>query len=78
MPGFCWTNLKTQPPLYPTAPLDPTGHLLRHACRRGLLALEKDAATASVLRRELDQDMQHIIRTYKNRPGGLADSVARF
>jgi hexosaminidase len=57
-----------------------TARLLRHACRRGLLALgQGDEGT---LRRELDADMGEIIAEYRtlwlarNRPGGLADSVA--
>jgi hypothetical protein len=61
-----------------------TARLLRHACRRALLALEEDPAQAAQLRRELDRDMQELIPQYRkvwlsrNRPGGLADSVARF
>jgi hexosaminidase len=57
-----------------------TAHLLRHACRRGLLALGQGDEGA--LRRELDADMGEIIAEYRalwlarNRPGGLADSVA--
>jgi hypothetical protein len=54
--------------------------LLRHACYRGLLALDapvKDAAT-------LDADLGEIIAEYqkvwraRNRPGGLTDSVAKL
>jgi len=58
--------------------------LMRHACRRGLLALESDPAKAALFRRELDHDMQDLILHYKqawlsrNRPGGLKDSVARL
>jgi hypothetical protein len=54
--------------------------MLRHACRRGIFALEPAAA----LRRDLDRDMQDIMRSYeqvwlaRNRPGGLVDSVARL
>jgi len=61
-----------------------TARLMRHACRRALLVLESNPTKAARLRRELDQDMQQIIRDYKrlwlarNRPGGLADSIARF
>jgi hypothetical protein len=61
-----------------------TACLLRHACKRGLLSLEKSESKAAVLRRELDRDLRQIVREYKrlwlarNRPGGLADSVARF
>ena len=61
-----------------------TARLMRHACRRGLLAIETDAARAAVLRRELDQDMRDFIPHYKqvwrarNRPGGLVDSVERL
>ena len=61
-----------------------TARLLRHACRRALLALEEDPAQAAQLRRKLDRDMLELIPQYRkvwlsrNRPGGLADSVARF
>jgi hypothetical protein len=61
-----------------------TARLLRHACRRGLLALERNPVKAAALCRALDQDMRQIIRDYsrlwlkRNRPGGLADSVARL
>jgi hexosaminidase len=58
-----------------------TARLLRHACRRGLMgvgALEASEAPA------LAADLGEIIGEYRplwlarNRPGGLADSVARF
>ncbi len=61
---------------------EQTARLLRHACRRGLLALGQAGETA--LRRELDADMGEIIDEHRalwlarNRPGGLADSVARL
>jgi len=61
-----------------------TARLLRHACQRGLLALETDPARALALRRELGRDMHEFILHYKqiwlarNRLGGLADSVARL
>ena len=61
-----------------------TAALLRHACRRGQLALAPDASTAPELRRDLDQDLRSIIAEYtrlwlaRNRPGGLGDSVARL
>jgi hexosaminidase len=61
-----------------------TARLMRHACQRGLLALEKDADQAAALRHELDKDLARIIREYRrlwlarNRPGGMADSVGRL
>jgi hypothetical protein len=67
-----------------TAEFENTAHLLRHACKRGLLALEKSEAQAARLRAELRDDLKPIVREYKrlwlarNRPGGLADSAARF
>ena len=67
-----------------TAEFENTARLMRHACRRGLLALEKRPAQAARLRAELRDDLKPIIREYKrlwlarNRPGGLADSAARF
>jgi len=63
-----------------TREYENTARLLRHACRRGLLALGQGDEGA--LRRELDTDMGEIIAEYRalwlarNRPGGLADSVA--
>lgn len=60
-----------------------TARLLRHACRRGLLAFDT-LEERDELQRELDQDMLEIIREYerlwlaRNRRGGLADSVARL
>ena len=59
-------------------------HLLRHGCQRALLSLEQRPAKAAALRRELATDLRQIVREYKrlwlarNRPGGLADSVAHF
>lgn len=61
-----------------------TARLMQHACQRGLLAFEEDPTRAATLRQELYQDMQGILSEYKriwlerNRPGGLADSIARF
>jgi len=61
-----------------------TARLMRHACRRGLLAFETDPAQVIALRRALDRDMQEFIHQYRqvwlsrNRPGGLTDSVARL
>jgi len=61
-----------------------TARMLRHACQRGLLALEQRPARAATLRRKLAIDLREIVREYKrlwlarNRPGGLADSLARF
>jgi hypothetical protein len=60
-----------------------TARLMRHACRRASAILDASLAAAGI-RRALDQDMQEIIAEYKqlwlarNRPGGLADSVARL
>lgn len=57
--------------------------LMKHACRRGLLALDAGAATADSLR-ELDMDMFGIIQEFsrlwlaRNRPGGLGDSARRL
>jgi len=59
-----------------------TARLLRHACKRGLLAL--GAGDVSALRRELDLDMLAAIQEYarlwlaRDRSGGLADSMRRF
>jgi hexosaminidase len=61
-----------------------TIRLMRHACRRGILALNPHATNASDLARALKTDMQEIISEYeklwlaRNRPGGLKDSVARL
>ncbi|WP_020580291.1 beta-N-acetylhexosaminidase [Actinopolymorpha alba] len=59
-----------------------TARLLRHACRRGLLAL--GAEGGDDVRRELAADLEGIIEEYnrlwlaRNRPGGLSDSVRRL
>jgi hexosaminidase len=69
----------------PDAPLirrefENTIRLLRHACRRGLLAQNGDAA----LRYELGEDLRLILAEYvelwlaRSQPGGLPDSLARF
>ncbi len=56
--------------------------LLRHGCRRGLLALETNAIKAHALKRELKRDALRLIKEYtrlwhaRNRPGGFSDSVA--
>lgn len=61
---------------------DLTVRLLRHACRRGLLALADDPVQASGLRRDLAADLDAIVGDFRriwlarNRPGGLAESQA--
>jgi len=61
-----------------------TARLLRHACRRGILALSSGLSATNGLRRELDLDMLGIIQDYcriwlaRNRQGGLADSAHRL
>jgi hypothetical protein len=61
-----------------------TARQLRHGCQRALLSLEQRPAKAAALRRELAANLREIVHEYKrlwqarNRPGGLADSVARF
>ena len=58
--------------------------MLRHACRRGLLAFEQKPAKARMLKRELARDLPRLIQEYRrlwharNRPGGFKESVARF
>jgi hexosaminidase len=64
--------------------LDCAARMLRHACYRGQLLQSSDALDSAQRRRDLDQDLQRIIYDYqrlwlaRNRPGGLADSVARL
>ena len=61
-----------------------TARLMRHACRRAGLIFDTAEAADAGATRALDQDMREIIEEYKqlwlarNRPGGLADSVARL
>lgn len=65
------------------AEFEHTARMLRHACRRGLLALgaEPDPAAA---RRELRADLEEIIAEFRrlwlarSRIGGLRDSVGRL
>ncbi len=59
-------------------------HMLRHACRRGLLALETDARQKASLSDQLGRDLDQLMAEYKatwlerNRPGGLQESLAYF
>ncbi|HEY9078387.1 MAG TPA: glycoside hydrolase family 20 zincin-like fold domain-containing protein [Anaerolineaceae bacterium] len=61
-----------------------TVRLLRHACGRGMLAGETNPHQAERMRQELARDMSEFLEEYReiwlarNRPGGLADSAARF
>jgi hypothetical protein len=64
--------------------IELTARLLRHACKRGQLALDDGAIDASTVANDLKQEMRQIIHEYseiwldRNRLGGLRDSVARF
>jgi hypothetical protein len=56
---------------------------MRHACRRGLRALENDPAKTRTLKRELARDFGATSKgssTWhsRNRPGGFKDSAARL
>jgi hypothetical protein len=59
-------------------------HMLRHACQRGLRALETDANCKADQSRLLGQDLDALLAEYKtvwlerNRPGGLVESLAYF
>ena len=59
-------------------------HMLRHACQRGLLALETDPGEKSSQSGLLNQDLDELLTEYKaiwlerNRPGGLEESLAYF
>jgi hexosaminidase len=69
-----------------TQEYEHTARLLRHACRLGQLTQDAGAepAGSAARRKLLDEDLREIIREYerlwlaRNRPGGLADSVARL
>jgi hypothetical protein len=56
--------------------------LLRHACQRGLLALEDSPTKSRAHKRELARDLTRILKEYRrlwharNRPGGFEDSIA--
>lgn len=58
--------------------------MMRHACRRGLLALEENPARCAEWRQALDEDLLALMGEYqqvwlaRNRVGGLTDSLARF
>ena len=58
-----------------------TAQFLRHACQRGLMALNDPTALD---RQDLAEEMSGLIDQYRaiwlkrNRPGGLGDSMARF
>jgi hexosaminidase len=59
-------------------------HMLRHACQRGLRAMEQDAHRKAVQSGLLGKDMDELLGEYRtiwlerNRPGGLAESLAYF
>lgn len=61
-----------------------TADFLRHACLRGRLAFEGDAAKAARLRQVLDRGLNELIRDFRrvwlrrNREGGLRESTARL
>jgi hypothetical protein len=61
-----------------------TARLLRHACRRGQLAVGQSGTGNIPTLEALDDDLRDIISEYerlwlaRNRPGGLADSAARL
>ncbi|HEX6606764.1 MAG TPA: glycoside hydrolase, partial [Chloroflexia bacterium] len=61
-----------------------TARLMRHACRRGQWLVDCEHGDTAATRHALDADLRDIIREYeriwlrRNRPGGLADSVARL
>ncbi len=64
------------------AEFESAGALLRHASKRGLLALEDNPTKLRVFKRELRRDLEHTLKEYRwlwharNRPGGFKDSVA--
>jgi hypothetical protein len=64
--------------------LELAARMLRHSCRRALLALRDEGLNGPQTRRELADDMRGIIGEYeelwlgRNRRGGLRDSVARL
>jgi len=66
------------------AEFESAAALLRHACQRGVLALEDDPARSRALKRELARDLERIITEYRrlwharNRPGGFRESVGLF
>ena len=59
-------------------------HMLRHACLRGLLALEIEPARAVSQRNLLAKDLDEILTEYqsvwltRSRPGGLPESLSHF
>jgi len=58
--------------------------MLRHACQRGMLALETNPRKTRALKRKLKTDLARLVKDYRklwharNRPGGFKDSVARL
>lgn len=61
-----------------------TTRLLRHACQRGLLALEANSQPTARLRSELTEDLSELIQEFRqiwlarNRVGGLSESTVRL
>ncbi len=66
------------------AEFESAAAMLRHACQRGLLALEDNPTKSRALKRKLAHDLTQTTKAYRqlwharNRPGGFLDSVARF
>jgi hypothetical protein len=61
-----------------------TIEMLRHACKRGMLAFETDAARVSALKDDLSVSLSHLLEDHqriwlmRNRSGGLTTSTARL
>jgi hexosaminidase len=83
MAGLAGADMRTRDANLVEAEFTNAARMLRHACRRGLLALGAESDTAG-LRRDLGADLEVIIESYRavwlarNRPGGLSDSVGRL
>ena len=66
------------------AEFESAAAMLRHACQRGMLALETNPRKTRALKRKLKTDLARLVKDYRklwharNRPGGFKDSVARL
>lgn len=82
--AFAQANLEREDAGLIRAEFGYTTRLLRHACRRGLLAIEDDPGRARRMRQELGEDLSGMVEDFRkawlerNRPGGLVESTKRM
>ncbi len=84
MQPFGFTRLRHPNAVLLVEEVELAARMMRHACRRGQMLLAQEEGNPATTSRALEDDIREIIREYeriwlaRNRPGGLADSVARL